>query len=558
MSLIIGLDDFGEAVHSQLNFIDKSLFIKEIFDNKGTTASVIVRPRRFGKTFNLSMLCHFLAKEVNGLKTQGMFDNLLISQQGDYYMQHQGKYPVIFISFKDMKHNSYDEAYEGLIGLISATYSMHRVVLSGDTLFDNEKKVFEDILWKRASAADIAVSLLNLSNYLYRYYKVKPWLLMDEYDTPIQSGYLNHHYQGIIGFMRGLLGAVLKGNSNINRAIITGILRIAKENLFSGLNNVKVYSVLNTQYATHFGFTEAEVDTELQKNNLQHLAADIKGWYNGYHIGDSQIYNPWSIANCINDKGMLQPYWLNTSNNDLIKQTMARAGANLKTAMEPILEGKPIEALVDENITFADLDGSGDHLWNLLLFAGYLTSIKTELSGMQKKCLLKSPNKEISLLYPHIISTWFAETLGRQDYQCLLESLITGDLEEFLDILQTFLFRSASYFDVSGTAPEKFYHGFVMGMIVSLSDTHIIQSNKESGRGRYDVLLIPKDPSKLGIIIEFKVAKSAVILQEAAQQALAQINASGYEAELQHRNITQILKIGLAFYEKEVAMAFEK
>ncbi|MCE3237756.1 MAG: AAA-ATPase-like protein, partial [Gammaproteobacteria bacterium] len=319
----------------------------------------------------------------------------------------------------------------------------------------------------------------------------------------------------------------------------------------------KVFSVLNAEYSEHFGFTELEVDEALQKNNLQHLSTDIKAWYNGYHIGNTQIYNPWSIANCIFEKGSLQPYWLNTSDNTLIKQTIAHADALLKIECEKILEGKPVEALVDENITFADLNGSGDKLWTLLLFSGYLTSTRTELAGFEKKCLLQPPNKEIALLYSHVINAWFKESLGQQNYQYLLKSLVTGDLEEFLEILQQFLSESLSYFDVKGNAPEKFYHGFVMGLMVSLSDTHHVQSNKESGRGRYDVLLIPKDLTQLGIILEFKVGKKGIDLQAAANEALEQINQRGYVAELTQKNIKNILKMGLAFYGKEVALASE-
>jgi len=555
MSLIVGVDNFGKAIEQELDFIDKSLFIKEIFDNQQIDVSVIIRPRRFGKTFNLSMLHHFLAPEVYGLKTQGIFDNLKIAQEGDFYMQHQGKYPVIAMTLKSIKHIHYQDAYDSLADLVRTTYEEHRYLLLDSVLSSAEKKIFEDILWKRARTADITASLLNLSDYLYRYHKVKPWVLIDEYDTPIQAGYLNNYYKEIIELMRNLFGSTFKGNVYMHRGIITGILRTSKENMFSGVNNLKVFSVLNAEYANHFGFTETEVDTALQKNNLQHLSADIKAWYNGYHIGKSQIYNPWSIANCIYEKGLLQPYWVNTSDNALVKQTMAHADALLKIEFEKILKGNPVEVLIDENITFSDLNGSGDKLWTLLLFAGYLTSTQTEPAGLEKKCLLQPPNQEIALLYSHLITTWFKETLGQKNYHYLLKSLITGDTTEFLEILQKYLSQSMSYFDVKGDAPEKFYHGFVMGLIISLSDTHHVQSNKESGRGRYDVLLIPKDITQLGIIIEFKVAKNAIGLQASAEEALEQINQRGYAAELTQKHIQKILKMGLAFYGKEVALA---
>jgi len=557
MSLIVGIDDFGKIIEKKLGFIDKSLFIKEIFDNEQIDVPVIVRPRRFGKTLNLSMLRYFLAAEVNGLKTQGMFDNLNIAAQGDDYMQHQGKYPVIFISFKNVKGADFDEAYGELSKLMSKTYSQHYTLLTSDALHPHEKKIFESILNQTASRENLLSSLADLSEYLYRHHAIKPWLLIDEYDTPIQTGYLKDYYPDMIAIMRGLLGAALKGNESIHRGVVTGILRIAKENLFSGLNNVKVYSVLDAQYAECFGFTEAEVDKALKENNLAHLSVDIKAWYNGYHIGKSQIYNPWSIANCIDEKGTLGPYWIHTSDNVLIKQTMARADAALKIQFEAILEGKPVETLVDENITFADLNGSGDKLWTLLLFAGYLTSTRTEMAGLEHQCLLSPPNKEVALLYPHIITAWFADSMTDTVYQSLLKDLTEGNLDYFLDTLKTFLFQSASYFDATEKQPEKFYHGFVLGLIISLPKTHIIHSNKESGRGRYDVLLIPKDKTKLGIILEFKATRPGSDLQASAEEALTQINQEGYAAELKQQGIHKILKVGLAFRGKEVMMASE-
>ena len=555
MGLIVGFDDFGAVIERKLGFIDKTLFIKEIFDNEGASVSVIVRPRRFGKTLNMSMLHHFLAPEVNGLKTQTLFHGLKIAEEAGDYMRHQGQYPVVFISFKGVKHSDYVKAYGGIVTLMSQTYAEHRELLTSPKLDDHQKEVLLSVLEERASEARLRSSLFDLTHALYLHHGVKPWLLIDEYDTPIQAGYLNNYYKDIIEFMRSLFGSALKGNVNMHRAVVTGILRIAKEDLFSGLNNVKVYSVLDAQYADCFGFTGIEVDAALKKNNLGHLSTDIKAWYNGYHIGDQQIYNPWSIANCIHEKGLLKPYWVNTSDNALIKQTLAHADGRLKMQFESILEDKPVEALVDQNITFSDLNGSGDKLWTLLLFAGYLTSTRTEMSGLENKCVLSPPNKEVALLYPHVIAAWFSESLGQSNYQELLTSLTNGRLQDFLEILQSFLSQSLSYFDVSGQHPEKFYHGFVMGLMVSLSDTHHVQSDKESGFGRYDVLLVPKDPQRLGLILEFKVAKTAANLQASAEEALLQITTRGYETELKQKGIMQVLKVGLAFYGKEVAMA---
>lgn len=288
--------------------------------------------------------------------------------------------------------------------------------------------------------------------------------------------------------MRQLLGAALKGNDNIHRAVITGILGIAKEDLFSGLNNLQVYSVLDAEYSDCFGFTQEEVDTVLKENNLEQLSTDIKTWYNGYHIGKSQIYNPWSIANSVNKKGELAPYWINTSDNVLLRQTMARADDAIKIQFESILEGKPIDVLVNQNITFADLNGSGDRLWTLLLFAGYLTSTRTEMAGLEHQCLLSLPNQEVASLYPNIIRSWFADSLTHKGYESLLKYLTEGQINYFLEILKKFLWESASYFDTTENQPEKFYHGFVMGLIVSLPKTDIVRSNKLNCSNR--VLLV--------------------------------------------------------------------
>jgi hypothetical protein len=556
MNFIIGVDNFGEVIQEGLNFIDKSLFIKEILDNSNTKATVITRPRRFGKTLNMSMLHHFLAEKVGDLETKGMFDHLKIAQTDAAYMGHQGKYPVIFISFKRMACNSYDETKQRFGDLLSQLYGQHYALLSKNILRPHEKATFERILNQQASDMNLMSSLRDLSGYLHRYHGTKPWILIDEYDTPIQAGYTNNHYKEVVEFMRGILGEALKGNDDMHRAVITGILQISKESLFSGLNNLKASSLLSDEYAEHFGFTETEVDKALKKANIGHLANEIKAWYNGYHIGNHQIYNPWSIVNCISEKGALKPYWVNTANSDLIKTSIASTDAIEKEQFEKILAGESIEATITEKMAFGDLKTNSDALWNLLLFSGYLTNIKTDLVMGEYKCLLQTPNQEIATVYRTVISGWFTAPLGEIRYRFFLKSLTSGDLEMFLAELQKFLKQSSSYFDASGENPEKFYHGFVLGLIVGLSDTHVVQSNKESGYGRYDVMIIPKDTQQLGLVLEFKVAKPNKTMQETAEEALEQIERRSYETELRQKGIQHILKIGLGFQGKKVAMAF--
>jgi hypothetical protein len=560
MNFIIGVDNFGKIIQEGFNFVDKSLLIKEVLDNNGTEVSVITRPRRFGKTLNLSMLHHFLASEVNNFKTAGMFDHLKIAKAGSAYMDHQGKYPVIFITFKAMACSSYDQAKQIFAALIGELYGQHRALLLSDALYSDEKLLFERILNRQASDADLMFSLKYLSGYLHRHYGVKPWILIDEYDTPIQSGYSNNHYQDIIERMRGVLGNALKGNIDMYRAVITGILQISKESLFSGLNNLKVYSLLSERYAEYFGFTESEVDEVLQKTHLSHLSSEIKGWYNGYHIGQCQIYNPWSIVNCVSEKGALIPYWVNTSGSDLIKTSMASADTAVKEKFELLLAGKSIEVMIREKMVFDDLKTNSGALWSLLLFSGYLTATQTTSTDEGFDCALRTPNREIAALYRTVIKEWFTATasLGIDEYRAFLKSLITGDLDTFLERLKRFLKESSSFFDAGGENPEKFYHGFVLGLIVGLADTHIVQSNKESGYGRYDVMIIPKDIQQLGLVLEFKVAKEGMTLTQTAEEALAQIEARDYETELRQKGIEHVLKIGLGFRGKNVEMAVDR
>lgn len=554
MELILGLDDFGEVVASKLELVDKSLFIKEILDRRAIHVTLITRPRRFGKTLNLSMLQHFLAAEVNGLKTAGMFDNLKIAQAGANYMGEQGKHPVIFVSYKSIKFATYDQARAGLQKLMSSLYAQHYTIFESKVLYTHERAIFERILNQEATDEDLMSALADLSGYLHRHHGHKPWLLIDEYDTPIQSAYMNGYYEPMLAMMRGIFGNALKGNPNLHRAVVTGILRIAKENLFSGLNNLDVYSVLNTEYSEHFGFMESEVDAVLKAANLSVQAKEIKAWYNGYRMGNVQVYNPWSIAKCVNSGGIMQPYWVNTSDNGLIKQVMAQASGIVKQQFQALLQGEIIEAPIDETMVFSDLSRSGV-LWSLFLYAGYLTPVEIRMYDGETLAGLRTPNQEVDSLYRMIIRQWFDFSPWQQQRGILLDSLVNGELTNFLKELQKFLLESMRYFDVKGTEPERFYHGFVMGLIVGLAETHEVHSNKESGYGRYDVMIIPKDKRQLGLVIEFKIADSAEELATTAQQALEQIASRGYVTQLQQQGVNKVLTLGLGFYGKQVALA---
>ncbi len=549
----IGGSDFAEMVDKRLDFVDKTLFIKEVFDNPRIKVTVITRPRRFGKTLNLSMLRCFLAAEVYGHTTQHLFEGLKIADMGDEYMRYQGKYPVIFISFKDVKNLDYETTYANLCHLLCQLYREHRYLLSSPKLGDDEKQAFLSVLKKEASSDLIQTALLDLSRYLHQHHDVKPWILIDEYDSPIQAGYLHDYYDSIIQVMRGLFGSALKDNPFVEKVIITGILRVSKESLFSGINNIKVYSTFNTEYSEHFGFTEPEVEGLLQKANLKQCYIQIRQWYNGYQMGNSIIYNPWSVINCLQEKGLIRLYWANTSGNDLVKHLLAHGDETIKKELESIILGDSITALIDENLVFSDLEKNRDGLWTMLFFCGYLKATHTEFKEGKIQCELASPNQEITALYRDIIRSWLSEPLGYTQYLEFLLSLTEGRVDEFADRLQRYLIQTLSIFDTSGREPEKFYHGFVLGMMVTLSETHEIKSNYESGYGRYDVMLIPKDREQLGIILEFKtVREKKTPLKKAAQDALQQIVQRQYAAQLHQHGIHNILQMGLAFRGKQV------
>ena len=422
-----------------------------------------------------------------------------------------------------------------------------------------EKMLYHKILAKQSTLSELQNSLRNLTEYLFRHTGKKPWLLIDEYDSPIQAAFLNGYYDEMVDLIRGLFSAALKTNPYLEKSVITGILRIAKESLFSGLNNVTVYTLLHSKYSEYFGFTEAEVDDILQHSDLKIQAPGIRAWYNGYLMGETVIYNPWSLANCIQENGLLRPYWVNTSDNLLVKHLLAQGDIAIKEQLESLLRQKPIEASIDENVGFGDIDHDQNAMWGLLLFSGYLKAVEKIPVKSGIECKLLPPNLEVEFLYENMIQGWFSESLGQNNYANFLKSLLRGDVEEFTLRLQDCLRQAMSVFDGSGKHPEKFYHGLALGMMVTLTKTYVVQSNRESGFGRYDVMLIPRDTTQLGIVIEFKSMRDAKTdLITAARQALQQIIDRRYSEVLKNHGISRILELGLAFYGKNVEVIARK
>ncbi len=551
----IGTDNFEEIIRKKATYIDKTLWIKELIEDFASV-TLFPRPRRFGKTLNLSMLRYFLEAPRPTLDTQGspsisyqyLFDNLLVSKHPEI-MAHQGQYPVIFISLKEIKKDSYANAMKAISLLIQELFFSHQSLR--EALPSPYQDRFDRLINLSASEEELSKSLHFLSQILENAYQQKVWILIDEYDTPLHAAWEYDFYPQMKSFMQGFLGSALKSNNALYKSVLTGILRVSKEGLFSDLNNIKVYSILSARYGEYFGFTDTEVDHLCEMADLTHQREAVREWYNGYRFGEFNIYNPWSIINFLTDH-RFEPYWVNTGSSAMIEKLIAKASGDLKADFEVLIQGGTIIKSIDERIVLPDLNSNTeDAIWSFLLSSGYLKVIHQELTNQAPICHIQIPNKEIQGIYQSYFMAWLKKYSPKQN-QLMLESLISGDIPLFEEFLTDYVENSLSYFDTQGTHPEKFYHALVLGMLVFLQDSHQILSNRESGYGRYDIMIIPKDLSKLGIIIEFKSVKKEELLAKAAEDALAQIHQKNYQAELHNRGIQHILKLAIVFYGKKI------
>ena len=547
--LRLGNSDFKSIMDSNSYFVDKSMFISEVI-NAEKDVILLPRPRRFGKTLNLSMLRYFF--DIQQPENQKLFTDLKIWQCEDEIKAHQGKYPVIYMSFKDAKANNWEATLKHLINEIIFTYKQHRYLLDTDILFTDEKYKFEKILNETAHVVDYENSIKILSEYLERYYKQKVVILTDEYDTPIQAGY-KLFYEEVISFMRNLLSGAFKDNVHLFKGAITGILRVSRESIFSGLNNLTVHSILDNRFSSSFGFTETEVIQILQDFDVETPYQEIKYWYDGYKIGNTNdIYNPWSILNYVVDKTEgFKTYWINTSSDSLLRNEIQKAEANyIRQDLQKLINNETIEKSIEVNFVFPDLDRDNELLWTLLLFSGYLTI--TEKVN-RKNYTLKIPNYEIKTVFQDIIINWLKTNVRVKSK--LLENttqyLITNQLEQFEEGFREIMGDTFSYFDTAKT-PEFAYQSYVLGLLAIIGDDYIIKSNRESGSGRYDIMLIPHDKSRYGIVIEIKTIETVDKVNESITDALAQIETKKYYTELIANNIpeSQILKIPIVFVGK--------
>ncbi len=499
--LNLGHSDFKDIIQNNNYFVDKSMLIEEVL-NAQKAVLLLPRPRRFGKTLNLSMLKYFFDKSEP--ENKDLFKELKIWQTGEDIRQHCCKYPVIYLSFKDAKANIWEDCFELLINSIIKSYSKHDYLLDGNILKPHEKIIYNDILTEKASKVKFQNSLEYLSDYLHRYHKEKVVILIDEYDAPIQAGYKNF-YDEVVPFMRNLLSGAFKDNSNLYKGIITGILRVSKESIFSGLNNISVYSILDNKFSDKFGFTETEIKQILTDFNIDTEYSQIKKWYNGYRFGKtSNIYNPWSILNYVVEPSAgFKTFWTNTSSNELIKEQIKKKNAvNIRAEILKLINGETIKKDLEANFVFPDLSTNTDLLWTLLTYSGYLTT-KKEIS--RKKHELIIPNFEIKTVFQDTILEWLKKDI--KILQSLLENtanfLITNQITKFEKGFKKIIGDTFSYYDTAKNH-EYVYHSYILGLLAIIGDDYIINSNGEGGEGRYDIMLIPHDKSKNGVVIEIK------------------------------------------------------
>ena len=554
----IGVEDFKTLIDWNGYFVDKTLMIRDLIENHAMV-TLFTRPRRFGKTLNQFMIRRFFEDEITekGEKVDNgyLFDGLAITRCGEEILQHQQRYPVIFMSLKSAKQDSYDMAYASLIDEISKEFKRHAYLLQGESLSPKEKQEFQLVMDKEAQPIAYAKALGFLSECLTKYHGHKTIILIDEYDVPLENAYLHGFYDEMIGFIRSLFESALKTNPYLEKGIITGCLRISKESIFTGLNNLKVDSVLHTDYADSFGFTEAEVQEMLAYYALSAELPEVKQWYDGYLFNQIEIYNPWSIINFVYDRDrkitqFALPYWSNSSSNSIIREMVGEADEEAKEDLETLINGGTIEKRVHEDITYGDIHQSQDNLWNFLFFTGYLKKISERKEEKKLYLTMKIPNLEIASIYEDSISYWFDQRMKQTDRSPLLHALESGDCEAAEDFINRQLMETISYFDHA----ESFYHGFMAGLLTKIGG-YRVKSNRESGSGRPDIVLqTPNIRKGRVIILELKLAESIADLEPAADRGLAQIEEQRYAAPFTSEGYPDVRKYAVSFYKKDCAL----
>ena len=538
--LPVGIDDFRKIIEEDYYYLDKTKMIEDILLDRAEV-TLFTRPRRFGKTLNMSMLNYFFNLK-NKKENRGLFEKLYISKSK--YMDKQGEYPVIYLSFKDIKSLNWEDCYMETKILISNIYNEFNFLR--EKLNERDLKEFDSI-WMKEKEADWRNSLKNLSGYLYEYYGKKVVILIDEYDTPIVSGYYYGYKREVLDFYRSLYSTVLKSNVYLQFSVMTGILRIAKEGIFSGLNNLQVCNIFEEKFSESFGLTEDEVMEGLKYYNLEYEINDVKEWYDGYQFGNTEVYNPWSIINFLKHR-KLKPYWQGTAGNEMINELIDRGNKELLDDLEKLFRREKIYKRIRD---FTEFRGDIDEIWEIFLYSGYLTTAG-ELENREYP--LRIPNREILEFFEDRFIDRF--TGGYQKFSDIIKYLKIGDIEKFGEGLQDEILSSLSYFDTD--KDEKYYKVFLVGIFVALMNDYVRLSERESGYGRADLVLEPREKKKLGYIFEFKISRNEEELERYAEEGFNQIKEKKYDIELRNRGVTEIIYIGLAFYRKKLKIKYEK
>ena len=559
VKLPVGISDFKDVIENNYYYFDKTKFIENILED-GSKVKLFTRPRRFGKTLNISMLKYFFNVK-NKYENKKLFENLEISKSE--YFEKQGNYPVISISFRNYEEENWENGFKAIKGIVKRLYSDYKFLTEKmDEIeieeFNSVRRGLDSVEWE--------ASLINLSKYLYEYYGKKVVVLIDEYDQPIIDSYVKGYYDKAISFFKSFYGLVLKDNEYLEMGVMTGILRVAKENIFSGLNNIKVHSILNKRFTEYFGVLENEVEKALKDFGLEYNLKDVQKWYNGYLFGNTQVYNPWSIINFLDEK-RLGSYWVNTSGNSLIQLYLQKLKEDIFDEFSKLLNKEKIFEVINESMTFGNLEVDFEkNIWNLFFHSGYLT-LAEEYDENEEETYLKIPNEEILRMFSKMfIEVYFGNS---NNFSKLTNALKNGNIEKLKAELNKILLENVGIFDISGIYKEQFYHGLMLGLILKLRNEYEVSSNGFAGKGRYDLLLKPKNilKQKEGIIIELKAVNIDSVklslekihekLENECEIALKQIDEKEYISVLRNAGIDEVLKIGIAFFGKEFEIKFK-
>ncbi|WP_105176690.1 AAA family ATPase [Clostridium cagae] len=547
-ALPIGVDNFEMLITRGYYYIDKTLLIKDLLDNKASV-NLFTRPRRFGKTLNMSMLQYYFEKREEN--NSHLFENLNIMEAGEEYVSHMGQYPVINLSLKSAKQPNFELAFKCMKEEITNEFRRHEYILKSDKL-NNEKEQYLRIVKGDDEDGLYITSLRFLSQCLEKYHNKKVIILIDEYDVPLENAFFEGFYDKMIAFLRSLFESALKTNSSLEFSVITGCLRISRESIFTGLNNLNIVSILNDRYAEHFGFTDDEVKKILKDYKVEEKYGVIKEWYNGYIFGSTNVYNPWSVVKYVYDllpniNAFPTSYWANTSSNSIVRSLIERADSVTKREIESLIEGKTIEKKVHEDITYNEMYDSMDNLWNFMFFTGYFKKVSERMDEEDNHYItLKIPNKEVKYIFKNKILKWFHDKVKVKDLSKMYSAIFSKDVETFQKELNAMLRQTISFND----AYENFYHGFTLGVLANMHD-FLVKSNREAGDGRSDIFIKSLSIFEPCVILELKVCDKPKDIFKKCDEALAQIDAKNYEEELKEEGYENIIKYGISFYRKD-------